>query len=150
LTRLSREVPVVYPVHPRARARLATVTDTPHLKLIDAIGYVDFVALEMRASGVVTDSGGVQEETTYLRVPCFTLRDSTERPITLTHGTNRLLGLEVNSLEHLPSLLAAAAPIPLAPPHGWDGRAGERTTDVLASALEQAPGDHSHARDAKA
>jgi UDP-N-acetylglucosamine 2-epimerase (non-hydrolysing) len=141
LVRLSSEVPVVYPVHPRARARLGTVgADAPHLTLIDAIGYVDFVALEMRAAGVVTDSGGVQEETTYLRVPCFTLRDSTERPITLTQGTNRLLGLEVNSLEHLPSLLAAA-PIPLSPPHGWDGRAGDRTAEVLASALEQAPGE---------
>lgn len=149
LVRLSMEVPVVYPVHPRARARLGTMADAPHLKLIDAIGYVDFVALEMRATGVVTDSGGVQEETTYLRVPCFTLRDSTERPITLTQGTNRLLGLEVNALDHLPSLLAAA-PIPLSPPRGWDGSAGDRAAQILASALEQAPGEKSHAGGAKA
>jgi UDP-N-acetylglucosamine 2-epimerase (non-hydrolysing) len=150
LVRLSNEVPVVYPVHPRAqaRARLVTVADAPHLKLIDAIGYVDFVALEMRAAGVITDSGGVQEETTYLRVPCFTLRNGTERPITLTQGTNRLLGLEVNSLELLPSLLAAA-PIPLSPPQGWDGRAGGRIADVLASALEEAPSEEAHARRAK-
>jgi UDP-N-acetylglucosamine 2-epimerase (non-hydrolysing) len=148
LVRLSTEVPVVYPVHPRARARLGTGTDAPHLKLIDAIGYVDFVALEMQAKGVVTDSGGVQEETTYLRVPCFTLRDSTERPITITQGTNRLLGLDVSSLEHLPSLLAEA-PIPLSPPHGWDGRAGDRTAEVLALALEGAPGEESRAREAK-
>jgi UDP-N-acetylglucosamine 2-epimerase (non-hydrolysing) len=149
LARLSREVPVVYPLHPRAHARLGTVTDAPNLKLIGAMGYVDFVALEMRAKGVVTDSGGVQEETTYLRVPCFTLRDSTERPITLTQGTNRLIGLDMKSLEHVPSLLAAA-PIPLSPPQGWDGRAGERTAEILASAIEEASGEESHARGAKA
>jgi UDP-N-acetylglucosamine 2-epimerase (non-hydrolysing) len=149
LARLSRNVPVVYPVHPRARARLGTVTDAPHLKLIDAIGYVDFVALETRSMAVVTDSGGVQEETTYLRVPCFTLRDNTERPITLTQGTNSLLGLEVESLEQVTSLLSAT-PIPLSPPHGWDGSAGERTAEVLASALKEAGGEKSHARGAKA
>jgi UDP-N-acetylglucosamine 2-epimerase (non-hydrolysing) len=148
LVRLSREVPVVYPVHPRVRARLDAVADAPHLKLIGAIGYVDFVALEMRAMGVVTDSGGVQEETTYLHVPCFTLRDSTERPITLTHGTNRLLGLEVNILERLPSLLAAA-PIPRSPPDGWDGSAGVRAAEVLASAIEVASGEERHAGGAK-
>jgi UDP-N-acetylglucosamine 2-epimerase (non-hydrolysing) len=148
LVRLSSEMPVVYPVHPRARARVGTVADAPHLRLIDAIGYVDFVALEMRATAVVTDSGGVQEETTYLRVPCFTLRDSTERPITLTEGTNRLLGLDINSLKNLPSLLATS-PIPLSQPHGWDGSAGDRTAEVLALALEGAPGEESQARGAK-
>jgi UDP-N-acetylglucosamine 2-epimerase (non-hydrolysing) len=148
LVRLSTEVPVVYPVHPRARARLGIAADAPDLRLIDAIGYVDFVALEMRAKGVVTDSGGVQEETTYLGVPCFTLRDSTERPITLTQGTNRLLGLEVNTLEHLPDLLAAV-PISLSPPRGWDGRAGDRTAEVLASTLEQGLGEESYSRGAE-
>jgi UDP-N-acetylglucosamine 2-epimerase (non-hydrolysing) len=149
LARLSRNMPVVYPVHPRARARLGTVPETPHLKLIDAIGYLDFVALEMRSMAVVTDSGGVQEETTYLRVPCFTLRDNTERPITLTQGTNRLLGLKVESLEQVPSLMSAT-PIPLSPPHGWDGRAGERAAGVLASALEEARGEQRRVRGAKA
>ncbi len=134
LARLSGEIPVVYPMHPRARARMATVVDTPRLKLIEPLGYVDFLALEMRSAAVLTDSGGVQEETTYLRVPCFTLRGNTERPITLTHGTNRLLGLDIDGIAQVPNLLAAT-PIPLSSPHGWDGRAGERTANLLASAL---------------
>jgi UDP-N-acetylglucosamine 2-epimerase (non-hydrolysing) len=137
LARLSRSLPVVYPVHPRARIRLGSVPDAPQLKLIDPIGYVDFVALEMRSRAVVTDSGGVQEETTYLRVPCFTLRDNTERPVTLTHGTNTLLGLDVKLLDQVPNLLGETT-IPLSSPNGWDGRAGERTADVLASAIEEA------------
>jgi UDP-N-acetylglucosamine 2-epimerase (non-hydrolysing) len=149
LAQLSAEVPVVYPVHPRARPRLGAVSDAPRLKLIDPLGYIDFVALEMRARAVITDSGGVQEETTFLRVPCFTLRDSTERPITLTQGTNRLLGLDIKSLERIPSLLASA-PIPLSPPSRWDGTAGERTAEILASALQQTPGEESDARGAKA
>ena len=144
LVRLSRETPVVYPVHPRARARLGTVAGAPRLKLIDPVGYVDFVALESRAAAVVTDSGGVQEETTFLRVPCFTLRQNTERPITLTQGTNRLLGLDIERLEQVPRLLGDA-PIPLASPRGWDGRAGERTADALVSALEEARGEDSRA-----
>jgi UDP-N-acetylglucosamine 2-epimerase (non-hydrolysing) len=148
LAQLSRKVPVVYPVHPRARARLGTVAEAPHLKLIEPIGYVDFVALEMRAAAVVTDSGGVQEETTYLRVPCFTLRDNTERPITLTQGTNRLLGLQVESLERLPTVLGEG-PVPLSPPDGWDGRAGERVARVLTAALEDEQGDESRPRRSK-
>ena len=106
LARLSRTLPVVYPMHPRTGARLGETSTPPDLKLIEAIGYIDFVALEMRAKAVITDSGGVQEETTYLRVPCFTLRQNTERPITLTQGTNRLLGLDVEAIERVPELLA--------------------------------------------
>jgi UDP-N-acetylglucosamine 2-epimerase (non-hydrolysing) len=134
LARLSRELPVVYPMHPRARARMGTVADAPHLRLIDPIGYLDFVALEMRARAVLTDSGGVQEETTYLGVPCFTLRDTTERPVTITQGTNRLLGLEVERVEEIPSLLNAAS-IPRSQPDGWDGNASERSANILVTAL---------------
>ena len=148
LARLSRSLPVVYPVHPRARIRLGSVPDAPQLKLIDPIGYVDFVALEMRSRAVVTDSGGVQEETTYLRVPCFTLRDNTERPVTLTHGTNTLLGLDVKLLDQVPNLLGETT-IPLSSPNGWDGRAGERTADVLASAIEEALISELHVRSVK-
>ena len=95
LADIARELPVVFPVHPRTRARLkAEGAATSGIGMVDPVGYVDFLALETYASGVLTDSGGVQEETTYLRVPCFTLRWNTERPITLTTGTNRLLGLQ--------------------------------------------------------
>jgi len=104
------------------------------LHLIDAVGYIDFLALESRACAVITDSGGVQEETTFLGVPCFTLRDNTERPVTLTQGTNRLLGLRVEALREVPRMLASA-PSRLRAPSGWDGRASERVAEVIANAL---------------
>ena len=143
LARLSRELPVVYPVHPRARARLGATPGAPQLKLIEPLGYVDFLALEMRATAVVTDSGGVQEETSYLRVPCFTLRENTERPITITQGTNRLLGLEVERVEQIPGLLAEA-PVPVSSPPGWDGHAGKRVADVLQRSLAESGSEESN------
>ena len=94
LAEIARELPVVFPAHPRTRARLQhEMIEAPGIRFIDPVGYIDFLALETSAAGVLTDSGGVQEETTFLHVPCFTLRDNTERPVTLTHGTNSLLGL---------------------------------------------------------
>ena len=104
------------------------------MHLIDPVGYVDFLALESRAGAVITDSGGVQEETTFLGVPCFTLRDNTERPVTLTQGTNHLLGLHIEALRKIPRMLDSA-PSPLRAPSGWDGRAGERVAEVIADAL---------------
>ncbi len=135
LEALSHLHPVVFPMHPRTRARASGFRPSgPSLHLIDAVGYVDFLALEGRARAVITDSGGVQEETTFLGVPCFTLRDNTERPVTLTQGTNRLLGLRIEALREVPWLLASA-PSPINPPLGWDGRAGERVAEVIAGAL---------------
>ena len=135
LDALSRHYPVVFPMHPRTRAHSAAFRPNgTSLHLIDPIGYIDFLALESRASGVITDSGGVQEETTFLGVPCFTLRENTERPVTLTRGTNRLLGLRIDALRQIPRLLGSA-PSPLRPPPGWDGRAGERVAGVIADAL---------------
>ena len=140
LGRLSERIPVVFPMHPRARARISD--DLPgrhrHLALVEPVGYVDFLALQVGAAGVVTDSGGVQEETTYLKVPCFTLRDNTERPITLTQGTNRLLGLDPETLDEVPELLDQTL-IPLSPPAGWDGAAAERLAGVLAAHLASEP-----------
>jgi UDP-N-acetylglucosamine 2-epimerase (non-hydrolysing) len=136
LEALSDAMPVVFPMHPRTRARLAEGAERrPSLRLVDPVGYLDFLALQTHASAVITDSGGVQEETTYLGVPCFTLRDNTERPITISQGTNRLLGLNPAALERVPELLRRT-PAPLRPPHGWDGRAAERVADVLVEALE--------------
>ncbi len=106
----------------------------PDLVLVDPVGYVDFLALETLAAGVLTDSGGVQEETTFLRVPCFTLRENTERPITVTHGTNKLLGLRPDRITDIPSWLAKPRVSPGSPP-GWDGNAATRVADVLVNEL---------------
>jgi UDP-N-acetylglucosamine 2-epimerase (non-hydrolysing) len=133
LERLSDAYPVVFPMHPRTRARVDEMPNgAAGLHLVAPVGYLDFLALQARAAGVITDSGGVQEETTFLGVPCFTLRENTERPVTLTHGTNRLLGLRIEALRDVPALLDAGAHTPAAPP-GWDGRAAERIADALGA-----------------
>jgi UDP-N-acetylglucosamine 2-epimerase (non-hydrolysing) len=132
---LSERMPVVFPMHPRTRAQAGPLAHAgPRLRLVDPLGYIDFLALTMHARAVLTDSGGIQEETTFLGVPCFTLRDNTERPVTLTHGTNRLLGLRIESLQAVPDLIP---PVPEehVPPLGWDGRAGDRVADVLAESI---------------
>ncbi|HYB24432.1 MAG TPA: UDP-N-acetylglucosamine 2-epimerase (non-hydrolyzing) [Solirubrobacteraceae bacterium] len=141
LAEVARELPVVFPMHPRTRARLSCERELPtELKIVDPIGYVDFLALESFARGVLTDSGGVQEETTFLRVPCFTLRENTERPITITHGSNRLLGLRPQAITQIPTWLANAAVKADVLPHGWDGMASTRVADVLLAELcEQTP-----------
>lgn len=127
-------VDVVMPVHPRGRAAFegAGLGDHPRVRLLEPLGYLDFVALTRGATAVVTDSGGVQEETTVLGVPCLTLRPNTERPITLTHGTNQLV-TEEDLLQALTKVLHGQTPerISDAPPL-WDGRAGERVASVLA------------------
>ena len=135
LAALSRELTVVFPVHPRTRARVRRAPNATDLHLIDPVGYVDCLALQAGSAAVITDSGGVQEETTFLRVPCFTLRETTERPITITRGTNRLLGLEIKRIEELPWLLTDTV-LPLTPPPGWDGQAAARIADVLLPAIE--------------
>lgn len=135
LDHLSRQLPVVFPMHPRTRERArACLPARASLHLIDPVGYIDFLALERRAAAVLTDSGGVQEETTFLGVPCFTLRENTERPVTLTHGTNRLLGLSPEAILRIPDLLTSA-PAPRPAPRGWDGHAAERLAAVLAEDL---------------
>ena len=135
LADLARDLPVVFPMHPRTRSRLPEhLVETPGLRLVDPVGYVDFLALEADAAGALTDSGGVQEETTFLRVPCFTLRENTERPITVSNGTNRLLGLSPTSIAEIPGWLTAV-PLNLHPPEGWTGDASRRVADVLLAAL---------------
>lgn len=135
LDALSRQYPIVFPMHPRTRAHAhAFKPSGTSLHLIDPIGYVDFLALEKGARAVITDSGGIQEETTFLGIPCFTLRDNTERPVTLTHGTNRLLGLRIDALREIPGLLRSTRS-PLHAPAGWDGRAGGRIASILARSL---------------
>jgi UDP-N-acetylglucosamine 2-epimerase (non-hydrolysing) len=140
LESLSRTMPVVFPLHPRTRARLgSTRAAVPGLMLVDPLGYLDFLALETHAAAVLTDSGGVQEETTFLGVPCFTLRDSTERPVTVSEGTNVLLGLRPEAIDSIPTLLHErllhGRVRRLRQPSGWDGRAAERIADEVVTLL---------------
>ncbi len=143
LSEVGRELPVLFPVHPRTRKMLNGAT-YPGVTLIDPVGYLDFLSLEADAGAVLTDSGGIQEETTYLGIPCFTLRDNTERPVTIRAGTNTLLGLDPDRIAGIPDLLRAGAgargagpeagSAPESPmrPDLWDGRAADRVADVLA------------------
>ncbi|HET6999026.1 MAG TPA: UDP-N-acetylglucosamine 2-epimerase (non-hydrolyzing) [Solirubrobacterales bacterium] len=134
LAALAREMPVVFPVHPRTRKMMESVeAEHPGLLLIEPLGYIDFLSLLADAGAVLTDSGGIQEETTYLGIPCFTLRDNTERPVTIRAGTNTLLGLDPAAIAGIPAALAAGhGPPPESPPL-WDGKAAERIADVVAA-----------------
>lgn len=129
LGQVGRDLPLVFPVHPRTRTQLEGRLPSGVLP-IEPAGYLDFVALQDGARLVLTDSGGVQEETTVLGVPCLTLRDNTERPITITEGTNVLAGREPDVIVALAERLLADPP-PARRPALWDGRAGERIADVL-------------------
>jgi UDP-N-acetylglucosamine 2-epimerase (non-hydrolysing) len=134
LAAVAQQMPVVFPVHPRTRKMMEGLEpDHPGLRLIEPLGYLDFLSLMADAGAVLTDSGGIQEETTYLGVPCFTLRANTERPVTLTSGTNTLLGLDPATIGRIPILLAERGPAPTEPPPLWDGRASERIADVILS-----------------
>jgi UDP-N-acetylglucosamine 2-epimerase (non-hydrolysing) len=137
LAALAREMPVVFPVHPRTRKMMEGLEpDHPGLLLTDPLGYLDFLSLIADARAVLTDSGGIQEETTYLGIPCFTLRDNTERPVTVELGTNVLVGLRPERIAELPALIEQTRSRAASVPPYWDGRAAERAADVLAS---QAP-----------
>jgi len=124
------ELPVIFPVHPRTRKMLAG-EEFEGVELIDPVGYLDFLSLEAEAAAVLTDSGGIQEETTFLGVRCFTLRDNTERPVTVRAGTNELLGLEPARIAEIPQRLADAPAKPPHPPEKWDGNAAQRAVDVI-------------------
>lgn len=134
---LSERIAVLFPVHPRTRERIAALDFHPRaaLSLCDPLGYLDFLSLLASARLVLTDSGGVQEETTSLGVPCLTLRANTERPITISEGTNRLLGADPASIvSAVEDVLSGNGP-PMRAPSLWDGKAGQRVADVIARAL---------------
>lgn len=137
LAAVAEEMPVLFPVHPRTRAALEDASDAlpAGLHLLEPVGYLDFLSLEADARAVLTDSGGIQEETTYLGVRCFTLRDNTERPITVAAGTNELLGLDPERIGEIPALIASGASAPEAPPPLWDGHAAERLGSDVAEYL---------------
>lgn len=134
LAEVAGKLPVVFPVHPRTRQRLqesALEVDGGNLILLEPQPYLQFLSLQKGAAFVITDSGGIQEETSHLGVPCITVRENTERPITVSMGTNRLVGRDVarlrEAVEHaMTGRWKAARPIPL-----WDGHAAERVAEVL-------------------
>jgi UDP-N-acetylglucosamine 2-epimerase (non-hydrolysing) len=132
LLEINEDLTVVFPVHPRTRQRIADFgIDASALYLTDPIPYIEFLALQSRATVVITDSGGIQEETTFLNVPCLTLRDNTERPITITLGTNVLVGNDNKKLrQEMAKILEGKAKKGTVPPL-WDGHAAERIADVL-------------------
>jgi len=134
LARVSRRLPLLFPLHPRTRQKLAALgiaTIAPAVHLVEPLPYLELLSLQRQASLVITDSGGIQEETSYLGVPCLTLRPSTERPVTITLGTNILIPGDPTDMEpHVDAILAGrgktGGPIP-----GWDGRAASRVVDAL-------------------
>lgn len=139
LIALTEQMPVVFPVHPRTRKMLeqsAVKLPSRGLILTEPLGYNDFLALETRAALCITDSGGVQEETSYLGVPCLTVRPNTERPVTVTKGTNRLIDPETESLRAAAEAALAKGrrqtPCPI---EGWDGWAAGRIVQVIREAV---------------
>jgi UDP-N-acetylglucosamine 2-epimerase (non-hydrolysing) len=139
LTVVERLMPIVFPIHPRTRARLyegplaARLQQLPKLIACEPLGYIDFLSLQADARLVLTDSGGVQEETTALGVPCLTLRANTERPVTVTHGTNRVVGSQPQAIvEGVQHILRQRPPAPAGPPL-WDGQSGARVAAILVS-----------------
>jgi UDP-N-acetylglucosamine 2-epimerase (non-hydrolysing) len=129
---IARKVPLVFPVHPRTRARMENFgvkLDASRWKLTEPIGYLDFVRLLASAKVVLTDSGGIQEETTVLGVPCITLRENTERPVTIDEGTNILAGTKRDAI--LAAFEQALAKKAGRAPRFWDGKSAERIADSL-------------------
>jgi UDP-N-acetylglucosamine 2-epimerase (non-hydrolysing) len=140
LERMARDVPVVFPVHPRTDTRLRTLglldrlVGSAQVKVIAPLGYREFLGLLAAARVVVTDSGGIQEETTYLKVPCITLRTTTERPSTVTTGSNILVGEDIEATDAAVRDLVTKAPRACGSVEGWDGNAAPRIQRVFAAA----------------
>jgi UDP-N-acetylglucosamine 2-epimerase (non-hydrolysing) len=132
--RLAREAPVVFPVHPRTRKSIAAIgaEGSPGVVLTEPLGYLDFLKLVARSRLVLTDSGGIQEETTVLGVPCLTLRQNTERPVTCEQGTNQLVGLDPGAIVAAGQRVLSSGMAAPRIPEGWDGQAARRIVDILS------------------
>jgi UDP-N-acetylglucosamine 2-epimerase (non-hydrolysing) len=138
LVSISEKIPIIFPVHPRTRARISEFgfTETishSQITLIEPLGYLDFMRLYSGARLVLTDSGGLQEETTALSLPCLTLRENTERPITISHGTNLLVGTDPDRIKQtaFEILMKEVSMQDQKIPPLWDGQAAERICDCL-------------------
>jgi UDP-N-acetylglucosamine 2-epimerase (non-hydrolysing) len=134
---IAEQLPVVFPVHPRTRERMREFgldTALANVTLTDPLGYIDFLSLTSHARLVLTDSGGLQEESTALRIPCLTLRENTERPITVTHGSNQIVGTDTSAiLAGFRRAMSPSGPVPR--PDLWDGHTAERIAHVLCRFL---------------
>jgi UDP-N-acetylglucosamine 2-epimerase (non-hydrolysing) len=134
LKKIAASLDIIFPVHPRTRQMMGGMASkgiSPKLHLIDPVGYLEFLALQQNSAFVITDSGGIQEETTYLGIPCITIRDSTERPITVSLGTNVLAGRNMKRLtDEVDKIIHGKAKTGAIPPM-WDGKAGERIADYI-------------------
>jgi UDP-N-acetylglucosamine 2-epimerase (non-hydrolysing) len=133
LGRIARVLPVVFPVHPRTRAHLEGSEVPDGVLVHEPLPYLEFLSLEAEAAAVVTDSGGVQEETTYLGIRCFTLRDTTDRPVTVRLGTTTMLGLDPAALDRVADALGEPFVPPSSPPPLWDGAAATRIAELVAT-----------------
>ena len=138
LLEVSQDLAVVFPAHPRTRKRIADFgLRADQLQILDPLPYLEFLGMQSRATVVITDSGGIQEETTYLGIPCLTLRENTERPVTVSLGTNVLVGRDPDKLRsEISRVLAGEAKKGTIPPL-WDGHAGERIAAVLSASNSQ-------------
>jgi UDP-N-acetylglucosamine 2-epimerase (non-hydrolysing) len=133
---------VVFPAHPRTAANLAASTimqakDFAAWQVVEPLGYTEFIPLLGRAAIVCTDSGGIQEEATILGTPCVTLRTTTERPITVTHGTNRLAGVEIDGIVATIRDVLESPRVAIAPPPLWDGQTAPRIVGVIEAAVSE-------------
>jgi UDP-N-acetylglucosamine 2-epimerase (non-hydrolysing) len=141
LTVIQNEMPIIFPVHPRTRKNLLSCSlstrldEIPGLRLTDPLGYLDFLKLTSNAKVVLTDSGGIQEETTILRIPCLTLRENTERPVTASLGSNQIVGTDpTRIIKAYRQAVDGTWRKPEIPPL-WDGRAAERIARILLEEL---------------
>jgi UDP-N-acetylglucosamine 2-epimerase (non-hydrolysing) len=149
LKKISGDIEILFPVHPRTRKRLSELgfssRDAKGLRLLEPKSYLEFLAMQRRATFVITDSGGIQEETTVLGVPCLTLRENTERPITITCGTNTLVGNDMGRLQREINAILSGQGKRGAIPELWDGHAGERIAEVLEKHEFESPAAQSKA-----
>jgi len=140
---IQNDMPIVFPMHPRTRQNLATldlqerIEELPNLYLLEPLGYLDFLKLTSSAKIVLTDSGGIQEETTILKVPCITLRENTERPFTIEIGSNQIVGTDTDKIVQAYRQVMDGKWRRSAVPPLWDGKAAERIVTILLQQFEK-------------
>ncbi|MBW6516853.1 MAG: UDP-N-acetylglucosamine 2-epimerase (non-hydrolyzing) [Candidatus Cloacimonetes bacterium] len=140
---IGKSIKIIFPMHPRTQKNIdrlglaEMVENTPGLLISEPIGYHDFIKMEMEASLVLTDSGGIQEETTYFGIPCLTLRENTERPITITQGTNQLVQLDTESIVNATLDVLKRKRKKRTVPKFWDGKTGERVVEVIVRYFDE-------------
>jgi len=138
LNQISKSIPVLFPIHPRTAQRVQDFGFAMNgIQMMEPLGYLEFLNLESTATVVLTDSGGLQEETTILGVPCLTLRNNTERPVTITHGTNIMAGPDKGRILEAFRRIMNGDWKPSGPPEYWDGHAAERIVRVIRDIRER-------------